>query len=99
MDQATVTLQPLNPIEKRRTYHYKSGASFSLENVEAIKIKDGYERVRTADGANGAPLQGYPQSRVFNWPNALESYRAGKSNAGGLLDGREWNEFPKAQVD
>lgn len=50
MDQATVTLQPLNPIEKRRTYHYKSGASFSLENVEAIKIEDGYERVRTADG-------------------------------------------------
>lgn len=51
-----------------------------------------------ADSANRSPKDGYPESRVYRWPDGLESYRAGKNNAGRLLDGREWNEFPPATV-
>lgn len=52
-----------------------------------------------ADGANGCPPGGYPEGRVYRWPDGSESYLAGKSNAGRLLDGREWSEFPRVDAE
>lgn len=72
-------------------FHFKQWGEWLPMCQQERDIK--YPNV-VADGANGAPLQGYPQSRVFNWPDGLESYRAGKVNAGRFLDGREWNGFP-----
>lgn len=36
--------------EKRRTYIYKSGYRFSIDNVIAVKNEDGWDRIKTQDG-------------------------------------------------
>jgi len=41
-------------------------------------------------------LKNWPQ-KLFTWPDETVSYRVGKHEAGRLLDGREWNEFPQMQ--
>jgi protein gp37 len=50
-----------------------------------------------ADRANGAPVGGYPAERVHQWDGAMESYRAGKKNAGRLLDGVQHDGYPGAR--
>jgi protein gp37 len=51
-----------------------------------------------ADNANGCPPGGYTEARVYRWPGGRsESYRAGKKNAGRLLDGIEHNGFPEVR--
>jgi len=36
----------------------------------------------------------YNKAKTYHWPDGSISYRVGKTTAGRLLDGREWNEFP-----
>ena len=36
----------------------------------------------------------YNKAKTYRWPDGSISYRVGKTTAGRLLDGREWNEFP-----
>jgi protein gp37 len=34
---------------------------------------------------------------AYQWPDRSISYRVGKKAAGRLLDGRTWDEYPKAR--
>ena len=40
-------------------------------------------------------FQGYDVGEVFSFPDNAGVVKVGKKKAGRLLDGREWNEFPK----
>ena len=50
-----------------------------------------------ADGANGCPATGWPESHVFHWPDGTDSYRVGKRAAGHSLDGQEWRQMPEVK--
>lgn len=76
-----------------RYFHKQNGEWLHMTQQERSKE---FPRI-VADGANGCPPGGYPESRVFRWPDGSESYRVGKANAGRLLDGREWNELPEVK--
>jgi protein gp37 len=48
-----------------------------------------------ADGANGCPKGGWPESHVHRWGYFTENYKVGKKNSGRLLDGQLHDGFPK----
>lgn len=50
-EQKTVEMTPINPPERKRTYHFADGRILAIENVSAICVRpSGSHRLETVEG-------------------------------------------------
>lgn len=70
-------------------FHFKQHGDWSHDCTGYPDAKVGFV---TPDGRWQASQ---PAGYGADFPGALDIYRVGKKNAGRLLDGREWKEFPR----